>query len=171
MKKGFAPIVIVLLVIALIAIGAAAWYWKNQSSLVSHTSTSKMEAQQGYLPPEEVTKKLDPQINLVVTGGEWGDQETYGNYRVLVIRTGFEETQDHMYFQTLQINPLAHTVNIIKTVPIKELEKENTIIEDMHFVRDTNTFEGRLNQTSITEGTFSLAILSSSTYNFKIEDY
>jgi hypothetical protein len=78
---------------------------------------------------------LNVRFQSVVSGATWceGKQvKRMGKYRVVILSGGFEEIYHHLYVQLIEADAEAHTMHVVKTVPIKETLNPALVIQDIH---------------------------------------
>ena len=64
---------------------------------------------------------LDPWLRTVQGGGSWKAGGKYGDYRLVVIAEGFEHVSTAGYLQWIWANEDSSTIEVISTVPLKEI--------------------------------------------------
>jgi hypothetical protein len=88
-----------------------------------------LAAQLRWRPKEGVAvPEVDPEIYLVLTGGCWGQGESQGRYRLVVIEGGFEELFHMAYVQLLQVDLEHGRERVAKTTPIAETEDRKYLV-------------------------------------------
>lgn len=96
-QKGFAPIVIILIIVGVLAIGAGIWFWQNQKALVPETpETPKPPVEEFKLDLDIVTLKDTYVVGEEFSGGKYLLSYTGDPFRGIILygksRKGFEKT-------------------------------------------------------------------------------
>lgn len=63
---------------------------------------------------------LDTAISFVTTNGSWQDGGTYGNYRLVVKKAGWEHTRSFVYLQWLRLDQDQQASKVTESMPIDE---------------------------------------------------
>lgn len=72
--------------------------------------------------------KLSPQVEEVITGGDWHRGEEDGRYRLIVRSMGYEHIYYDVYLQWVRISRDPNEDHVIeRTVPIKELNGRQSL--------------------------------------------